>query len=79
MYKTNYFSGAYAQLVTSKNGVNIKYIESDSDRIMYEYTVPPRFWVNVDWHFVVAFISADLYNDYPVDIFQSCSSINYGP
>ena len=36
-------SGAYAQLVTDENGVNIKYIESGGDKVMYEYTVPPRF------------------------------------
>ena len=40
---THNLSGAYAQLETSKSGVNIKYIESDSDRVMYEYTVAPRF------------------------------------
>jgi len=42
-WATKSYNGAYAQLETSKTGVNIKYIESDSDRVMYEYTVAPRF------------------------------------
>merc|ERR1711892_49589 len=39
---TKTYTGAFAQMRTSASGVNIRYIESETDRLMYEYTLPPR-------------------------------------
>ena len=39
---TKTFTGGYGQITTSPEGVLVEYIESDVDRVMYSYTVPPR-------------------------------------
>ena len=41
-WHTRTYTGSYAYVTVSSEGAKVEYIESDFDKLLYSYTVPPR-------------------------------------